>query len=64
MEALTQNKLRIVQSANGDIAAVERELDEGQIEEALDVAKDELKLVSKMIEWKAFVHIFVIVNIR
>jgi NADH dehydrogenase (ubiquinone) 1 alpha subcomplex subunit 5 len=53
VEALTQNKLTIVQGANGDIAAVEKQLDEGQIEEALDVAKDELKLVSNMIEWKA-----------
>ena len=53
VEALTQNKLKIVQDANGDIAAVEKQLDEGQIEEALEVAKDELKLVSNMIEWKA-----------
>jgi NADH dehydrogenase (ubiquinone) 1 alpha subcomplex subunit 5 len=53
VEALTQNKLKIVQDANGDIAAVERQLDEGQIEEALHVAEDELKLVSNMIEWKA-----------
>jgi len=42
-----------VKGANGDIAAVEKQLDEGQIEEALNVAKDELKLVSNMIEWKA-----------
>ena len=53
VEALTQNKLTIVKGANGDIAAVEKQLDEGQIEEALNVAKDELKLVSNMIEWKA-----------
>lgn len=53
VEALTKNKLRIVQEANGDIATVEKELDEGMIEQALDAAKDELSLVSKMIEWKA-----------
>jgi NADH dehydrogenase (ubiquinone) 1 alpha subcomplex subunit 5 len=53
VEALTQNKLQIVQDANGDIATVEKRLDEGQIEEALGVAKDELKLVSNMLEWKA-----------
>lgn len=53
VEALTQNKLKIVQDAKGDITAVEKQLDEGQIEEALHVAKDELKLVSNMIEWKA-----------
>lgn len=53
VEALTQNKLNIVQGANGDITSVEKQLDEGQIEEALAVAEDELKLVSNMIEWKA-----------
>ena len=53
VEALTKNKLKIVQEANGDIAAVEKRLDEGLIEQALDVAEDELSLVSKMIEWKA-----------
>ena len=53
VEALTRNKLKIIQEANGDIAAVEKKLDEGLIEEALDVAKDELGLVSKMVEWKA-----------
>jgi NADH dehydrogenase (ubiquinone) 1 alpha subcomplex subunit 5 len=53
VEALTQNKLKIVKEANGDITAVEKQLDEGQIEEALHVAQDELKLVSRVIEWKA-----------
>jgi NADH dehydrogenase (ubiquinone) 1 alpha subcomplex subunit 5 len=53
VEALTQRKLKIVERANGNIAAVEKELDEGQIEESLDIATDELKLVSNMIEWKA-----------
>lgn len=56
VEALTQHKLNIVQGANGDIAAAESELDEGHIEESLDIAKDELELVSKMAEWKAYVH--------
>ena len=53
VEALTRNKLIIIQEANGDVAAAEKKLDEGLIEQALDVAKDELGLVSKMIEWKA-----------
>ena len=53
VEALTRNKLKIVQEADGNVAAVEKKLDEGLIEQALDVAKDELTLVSKMIEWKA-----------
>ena len=53
VEALTKHKLNIVQGANGDIVAVEKQLDEGQIEESLDIAKDELKLVQNMLEWKA-----------
>ncbi|KAH7883628.1 NADH2 dehydrogenase [Phlebopus sp. FC_14] len=54
VEALTKHKLNIVQSANGDIASVETQLDEGQIEESLGVAKDELKLAQNMLDWKAW----------
>ncbi|KAJ7597079.1 ETC complex I subunit conserved region-domain-containing protein [Mycena floridula] len=54
VESLVKHKLNIVQKANGDIAAVERELNEGQIEQSLDIASDELSLVSKMFEWKAW----------
>lgn len=54
-EALTLRKLNIVKTANGDVAAVEKQLDEGQIEEALDIASDELSLAAKMVEWKAWV---------
>ncbi|THH06923.1 hypothetical protein EW145_g3742 [Phellinidium pouzarii] len=53
-ETLTQRKLEIVQDANGDVDIVEKGLDEGQIEEAILVAQDELSLVGKMIEWKAW----------
>jgi NADH dehydrogenase (ubiquinone) 1 alpha subcomplex subunit 5 len=53
VEALTRRKLQIVQGANGDIAAVEKQLAEGQIEESLDIAQDELELAAKMVEWKA-----------
>ena len=53
VEALTKHKLNIVQGAKGDIAAVETQLDEGQIEESLDIAQDELKLVQSMLEWKS-----------
>ncbi|KAJ3719891.1 ETC complex I subunit conserved region-domain-containing protein [Lentinula raphanica] len=53
-EALTQKKLSIVEAAKGDIAAVEKGLDEGQIEESLLIASDELQLVGKMAEWKAW----------
>lgn len=52
-EALTLKKLNIVDAAKGDIAAIEKELDEGQIEESLLIASDELQLVGKMAEWKA-----------
>ena len=55
VEALTQRKLKIVQDAKGDVAAAEEALDDGQIEEAIDIAQDELSLVGKMIEWKAYV---------
>jgi NADH dehydrogenase (ubiquinone) 1 alpha subcomplex subunit 5 len=54
-EALTSRKLKIVQDANGDVAQVEKQLDEGQIEQAIAIAKDELGLVGKMTEWKAYV---------
>ena len=55
VEALTQHKLNIVKNANGDIEAVEKQLDEGHVEESLDIAQDELDLVNKMAEWKACV---------
>jgi len=54
VEGLTLQRLQVLKSANGDVAAVEKGLDEGQIEESLDVAADELKLVSNMIKWKAW----------
>ncbi|PSS37704.1 hypothetical protein PHLCEN_2v397 [Hermanssonia centrifuga] len=54
VEALTQRKLKIVEASNGNVEAVEKKLDEGHIEEALDIAKDELQLVSKVAEWKAW----------
>jgi len=54
VEALVRNKLNIVKNANGDVTAAEQGLNEGQIEEALDIAGDELSLTAKMIEWKAW----------
>lgn len=53
-EALTRNKLKIVQESKGDIGAVEKQLDEGQIEESLDIAADELQLAGNMVKWKAW----------
>lgn len=54
-EAFTRQKLNIVQAANGDVAAAEKKLNEGQIEESLGIASDELELARKMVEWKAYV---------
>lgn len=53
VEALTLHKLKVLEKANGDISVLEKELDEGQVEEALDIAQDELSLANKMLEWKA-----------
>ncbi|KAF8642313.1 hypothetical protein AX16_009583 [Volvariella volvacea WC 439] len=54
VEALTQKKLDVVRSASGDIALAESQLGDGQIEQALGVASDELRLAAKMVEWKAW----------
>ncbi|PPR06909.1 hypothetical protein CVT24_011599 [Panaeolus cyanescens] len=54
VEALIKHKLNIVKTANGDISAAEKQLQEGQIEESLDIASDELALAGKMLEWKAW----------
>lgn len=59
VEALTRHKLNIVQNAKGDVAAAEKELNEGQIEESLMIASDELQLVGQMAEWKACVCLLV-----
>jgi NADH dehydrogenase (ubiquinone) 1 alpha subcomplex subunit 5 len=52
-ETLIRHKLGVVQSAQGNIAEVEKKLDEGQIEESLMIAKDELVLSEKMAGWKS-----------
>ncbi|KAI0335312.1 NADH2 dehydrogenase [Cubamyces sp. BRFM 1775] len=53
-EALTLHKLKVLEKANGNVATIEKELDEGQIEESLDIAQDELSLAQKMLQWKAW----------
>ncbi|KAJ7487646.1 ETC complex I subunit conserved region-domain-containing protein [Mycena galericulata] len=53
-EALIQKKLEIVNAANADIAAAEKGLGEGIIEESLLIAVDELKLAAQMVDWKAW----------
>ena len=55
VQALTEHKLKIVKAAEGDVDYAEKALDEGHIEQSLDIAKDELSLVGKMAEWKAYV---------
>ncbi|TFK98841.1 NADH2 dehydrogenase [Pterulicium gracile] len=51
-ETLTQRKLEIVQGALGGGMKVEEMLGEGQIEQSLDIAEDELALAGNMLEWK------------
>ncbi|KAI0825171.1 NADH2 dehydrogenase [Trametes gibbosa] len=53
-EALTMHKLKVLEKANGVVAVAEKELDEGHIEESLDIAQDELSLAEKMLQWKAW----------
>ncbi|KAG0748586.1 hypothetical protein G6F57_002170 [Rhizopus arrhizus] len=52
-EALTQHRLSIVESTE-NIDEIEAKIDVGQIEEIILQAKDELNLVGKMEEWKAW----------
>ncbi|EAU93017.1 NADH2 dehydrogenase [Coprinopsis cinerea okayama7 len=54
VEALTRQRLKIVEDSNGDIAAVESQLQDGQIEQSLNIAADELSLANKMLQWKAW----------
>lgn len=52
-EALTRHKLNIVRGANGNVAEAEKQLNEGQIEESLEIAAFELSLASDLLKWKA-----------
>lgn len=63
-EAITKERLAVVDRANqdateSDIEAVEREIDAGLVEELLEQAKDELKLAGKMLEYKPSVHLLI-----
>lgn len=53
VEAITNHKLNIVKTSDGDVPALESKIGEGQIEELIAVAEGELGLIAKMIEWKA-----------
>lgn len=50
-EAITQHRLRLVEASGQDANKVETELG-SQVEEILEAAKDEQRLVGNMIEWK------------
>ncbi|KAJ8661567.1 hypothetical protein O0I10_002835 [Lichtheimia ornata] len=50
-ESMTQHRLAIVEG-NEDVSEIEKTIDNGQIEELIIQAEEELKLVGKMEEWK------------
>ncbi|KAJ2159517.1 hypothetical protein GGF46_002973 [Coemansia sp. RSA 552] len=53
VEAITQHRLKVVEE-NEDPSVVEKLIGTGQIEELVGQAEDEMKLISKMAEWKAW----------
>jgi len=53
VESATQHRLSIVNSTE-NINEIEDKIDAGQIEEVILQAEDELRLVAKMEEWKAW----------
>ncbi|ORX73794.1 hypothetical protein DL89DRAFT_4102 [Linderina pennispora] len=53
VEALTAHRLKIVEQ-NEDAEKIEALIDGGQLEELIKVANDELSLIGKMAEWKAW----------
>ncbi|KAJ1801174.1 hypothetical protein LPJ59_000498 [Coemansia sp. RSA 2399] len=53
VEAFTTHRLKIAEE-NEDIASIEKLADAGQIEELISQAQEEIKLISKMAEWKAW----------
>lgn len=50
-EALTNERLQILDKSS-DVNAVEKAIGFGQIEEAIEVAQNELKLVHRVSQWK------------
>ncbi|KAJ2737227.1 hypothetical protein IW152_000248 [Coemansia sp. BCRC 34962] len=51
VEAITAHRLKIVEE-NDDTAKIEELIGSGQIEELICQAEDEIKLISKMAEWR------------
>lgn len=57
-EGITRERLSAVDQLEGNadetaIAALEARIGQGQIEEVIQIAEDELSLAGKMLEWKA-----------
>ncbi|KAI9502859.1 hypothetical protein GGI25_002635 [Coemansia spiralis] len=53
VETITIHRLKIAEK-NEDAAKIEELVNAGQIEELIDQAQDEIKLISKVAEWKAW----------
>ncbi|KAJ2866230.1 hypothetical protein GGH94_001685 [Coemansia aciculifera] len=53
VEAITAHRLKIAEQ-NDDTSKIEELIGSGQIEELIYQAEDEIKLISKMAEWKAW----------
>ncbi|KAJ1679020.1 hypothetical protein EV182_002893 [Spiromyces aspiralis] len=53
VEAITRHRLNVVEK-HEDVETIESLLNGGQIEELIMAAKDELELVAKVAEWKAW----------
>ncbi|KAJ2910605.1 hypothetical protein GGI21_000701 [Coemansia aciculifera] len=53
VEAITTHRLKIAEE-NEDTSKIEELIGSGQIEELVHQAEDEIKLIAKMAEWKAW----------
>ncbi|KAJ2611065.1 hypothetical protein H4S08_003336 [Coemansia sp. RSA 1365] len=53
VEAITAHRLKVAEE-NEDASVIEKLVNAGQIEELVCQAEDEIKLISKMAEWKAW----------
>lgn len=51
VESATKQKLDIVESTE-DLDLIEKTINDGQLEQLIEQAKAEIKLISKMEEWK------------
>ncbi|KAJ2825027.1 hypothetical protein IWW50_003051 [Coemansia erecta] len=54
VEAITTYRLKILEE-NEDVSLIEKLINAGQVEELAEQAEDEIRLISKMAEWKAWV---------